>query len=195
MEKILFVVVIILCVILILLLGIVAYSLLRYVKIQEKTSLSPEMEAQSELIKKMPEEIRKEVKAAEELTKTLVGQFCVDHPENPSKGVCSISNEHYCELCITKEKDVRIGRKFLNLFLDTKWQDSFFFSNDKIGSEKLDELIRVKKELWSNKAIPVIAQKQFKINIETNETEVYTVVMTREEDKGIIDTRLGFLNK
>ena len=193
METALFVIIIILCVILILLLGVVAYFLYRYLKLKESDKSSLKKDATKSLEKRMPLEMREKVNEAQKLTKSLVGQFCIDHPENSAKGNCSISNEYYCELCITKEKDVRIARKYLNMFLDTEWKDTFFFNNSEIGTEKLNELFRVKVELWKDKSIPVITQQQFKINIETDDIETYTVVMTREEDQGVIDGRLGFL--
>lgn len=193
MEKILFILVITLCVILIIMLGVVVYFLVRYLKINEKGAPTIEQEVRKSLKERMPAEVRERVKAAEELSKGIVGQFCVDHLENEAKGICSISGEQYCELCITKENDVRIARKFLNLFLDTTWNDTFFFNNKDIGKEKINELMRVKNELWHSKSIPVIAQKQFKINIETDDIETYTVVMTREQDQSEISSRLGFL--
>jgi len=193
METILFSLVIALCVILILMLGVVAYFLFRYLKLKESEKITVEEERKKSLEDRMPLEVRQKVNEAQELSKSLVGQFCVDHPEIAAKGTCSISGEHYCELCITKEKDVRIARKFLNLFLDTDWQDTFFFNNKMMGEDKINELMRVKNELWQVKSVPVIAQKQFKINIETDDIEIYTVVMTRQQDDKLIESRLGFL--
>lgn len=193
MENALFVIVITLCVILIVLLGVVTYFLIRFVKLKEKQTNSVQIEQERSLQERMPEEVKAKVAHAQTISKSLEGRFCVDHPEMPAKGICSISGDHFCELCITKERDVRIARKYLHMFLDTDWQQSYFFNDFEMGETKIAELMRVKADLWRDKEIPVIAQKQFKINIENDDIETYTAVMTREEDKSVIDTRLGFL--
>lgn len=193
MEKALFIIVIILCVVLIILLGVVAYFLYRFLKSKESTLNSVQDQQEKSLEQRMPEEVKAKVAHAQSVTKSLEGRFCIDHPEMPAKGICSISGDQYCELCITKERDVRIARKYLHMFLDTDWKQSYFFNDAQMGEQKIEELMRVKSQLWRNKEVPVIAQKQFKINIENDDIETYTSVLTREEDKSLIESRLGFL--
>lgn len=201
MENLLFIIIIILSVILVVLLGAIVVFLFRYLKMKEadtKDSLSSsEIKLGSNAIsEKMPEEIKKTIQQAQEakVEGTSVG-FCVDHPDLPSKGVCAISNKLYCELCLTKEKDVKIARKFLNLFLDHDWPVQYMVNDTEIGADKLNEVMRVKKELWNSSQLPIITQKQFKINIESDEIEIFTVIMIREKDKAITEQRFGFLTE
>lgn len=124
----------------------------------------------------------------------LIGHKCVDHPELEAKGLCSITDETYCELCITKEKDIRFARKLINLVLDSEWETAAFFLNEELGAEKLNELYKVKKELWKEQNLPLITQKQYKINIENDQIEAYTMVMGRVDDKALWSEKLSFLD-
>lgn len=143
---------------------------------------------------KIPPEVRTNIEQAKESKKQLVGSFCVDHPDLAAKGRCAISDELYCELCLTKENDVKIARKFLSLFLDNEWPTHYMINNSEVGADRLNEVMRVKKELWKDKKIPVITQRQFKINIENDKIETFTAVMFRDEDKEQAVLRFGFLH-
>ena len=125
----------------------------------------------------------------------LLGQCCIDHPELPAKGVCSITDEPYCELCITKENDIRFARKFLNMFLDSEWEMNYFVHDEQIGADTLNELFKVKHDILKELNIPLITQKQFKINIENDKIEPYTVVLGRKSDREQIESKLGFLKQ
>lgn len=196
MEKLLFIIVIILAVILVLLLGAIVYFLFRYLKIKEANSEEgTALDKDHPSFKKIPKEVKENIQSAKESKKQLVGSFCVDHPDLAAKGRCSISDDLYCELCLTKEKDVKIARKYLSLFLDHDWPTVYMLNNEKVGADKLNELMRVKKELWKEKEVPVITQRQFKINIENDEIETFTVVMIREIDQEVAKLRFGFLTE
>lgn len=194
MEKILFAIVILLIVILIVLIGVVGYLLLKYLKLQEQRQARPN-HGVSSYEDKMPKEVKEQIEKArsQKQLDSVHGQFCVDHPENMAKGKCSISGEPYCELCITKEKDVRIARKYLHLFLDNTWENIFFIEDEILGEEKLAKLMDLKKEIWSNDGTPIITQKQFKINVETDMIETFTVVMARPEDSEMVKSKFSFL--
>lgn len=198
MEQALFIIVIILGLILVLLLGAIVFFLFRYLRIKEKNSseLSPNaLSKDHPSYKKVPKEVRENIHSAKESRKQLVGSFCVDHPDLPAKGRCAISDELYCDLCLTKENDVKVARKFLNLFLDHEWPVFQMLNNEEVGADKLNEVMRVKKELWKDGQIPIITQRQFKINIESDEIETFTVIMVREVDKEVAKQRFGFLTQ
>ena len=201
MEKFLYIVIIILAIALIVLLAAITVFLFRYLKIREaekKENFIGGVKGFSAnaLSSKMPKEVKDAIDQSKEVKfEGAAGGFCVDHPDLHSKGMCAISNKLYCELCLTKEKDVKIARKFLNLFLDHKWPVKYMINNSNVGADKLNEVMRVKKELWNSSQIPVITQKQFKINIETDDIETFTVVMIRDKDKVITEQRFGFLDE
>lgn len=194
MENLLLVIVILLAIILILLLVVVCYLLFKYLKLNDSQQ---NCVSQSEVSyeDKIPESIKKQIDAAKSkrIKESIEGQSCVDHPENPAKGKCSISGEAYCELCITKEKDVRIARKFLHLFLDNEWENIYFVEDMLVGEDKIKQLMQIKMDIWNNEGTPIITQKQFKINIETDEIETFTVVMTRPEDSESVKSKFSFL--
>ena len=191
MENILFILVIILALVVIVLLAVMIYFIAKFLKLRDSQQQPQTLSSGFE--DKMPKEVRSEVEAAKASKENMLGKFCIDHPDLEAKGRCSISDEIYCELCITKENDVRIARKFLHLFLDSEWKNTFILNNEDVGADKLNELMRVKKEIWSGHSIPIITQKQFKINIESDKIEIFTVVMSREQDEVMIEKRFGFL--
>lgn len=194
MEKLLYIIIIILAVILVVLLAAIVVFLFRYLKLKETEQIqSTPADPGHPAYQKIPTEVKETIKKAKESKNQLVGSFCIDHPDLPAKGKCSISDELYCELCLTKERDVKIARKFLNLFLDNEWPTFLMLNNNEVGANKLNEVMRVKKELWRERQIPIISQRQFKINIESDEPEIFTVLMVRDSDKEIAAQRFGFL--
>ena len=195
MEKILYIVIILLVLILVILLITITAFLYKYLKLKEGEKLkSSPLDKDHPSFKKIPLEVKSSIEQAKESRKQLVGSFCVDHPDLPAKGRCGIFDELYCELCLTKENDVKIARKFLSLFLDNDWPTHYLVNNNEVGADRLNEIMRVKKELWKSKQIPVITQRQFKINIENDKIEIFTAVMFREIDKEIALQRFGFLH-
>lgn len=136
----------------------------------------------------------KEKKSLEKLLQgdfvPLASQNCVDHPEIPAAGICCLSDEAYCELCLAKENDLKFARKYLGLVLDNTWEDILVVRNEGVGSKKLQEFYQSKKYLWQEFGTPVIAQKQFKINIENDKIEAYTMIKCRPEDKDQVKTSI-----
>ncbi len=143
--------------------------------------------------KEIPSELLAEIERDKNKLNDLPGHYCSDHPELVAKGKCSISDQMYCELCLTKENDIRIARKYLDMLLDSNWNHTYMLNNEQVGADKLNELIKLKKEIWRTEQIPLIVQKQFKINIEKDRIEAYTVVMARESEEEIIKKKFSFL--
>ena len=193
METTLLIIVIILAVLVLMMMGLVSYFLFRYLKLKEKQSsinipLTPNIP-----VEKVPKELLSEINEASLKQREMVGQFCDNHPEHPAYGICSISGEVCCELCITKENDIKISRKYLNLFLDNEWSTLYLLKNNNFGEEKLAEFFNLKNKLWKESGIPIVSQKQFKINVETDEIELYTLFMARESEKEIIKPKFDHL--
>jgi hypothetical protein len=186
MEKLLIAVVVLLAILVVGLLVVVVIFLSKLIKMKEK----PVSESSNDI----SPEVMDAIEQANQTKNNVPSQFCIDHPELPAKGMCSISNEVYCELCLTKEDDVKLARKHLDLWLDSDWEDIYMVSNELTGADKLNELIRKKKEIWLSQSIPMVTQKQFKINIENDRIEAYTMVKARVEDRDLIKTNFDFLN-
>lgn len=186
MENLLIAIVILLAILVIGLLGVVVVFLSKLIKLKETNN--------GDRSKEISAEVMDAIEQANQNKSNVPSQFCIDHPELVGKGMCSISNEVYCELCLTKEDDVKIARKYLDLWLDFEWEDIFMVSNEVTGADKLNELIRLKKEFWHKQNIPLVTQKQFKINIENDRIEAYTMVKGRAEDRDLIKTTFDFLN-
>ena len=169
------------------LLGVVSYFLLKLIKLRKK-ELS--LLAQSQSIDYLNNHGKDSLG---EETGIFSGQNCIDHPELPAKGICSISDLPYCELCLAKEGDIKFARKYLDLILDNTWEEVFILNNEELGADKLNRLYALKKQVWKSDDLPIITQKQFKINIENDRIEAYTMVSCRIEDKDSISSKFDFL--
>lgn len=182
--------IILLCILLLLIfllliiVSVLAYKLL--INSKEKANSEP-----SELLAKAKEIISESGGVIDD--DSQLGPKCVDHPHLYAKGICSITDEPYCELCITKENDIRFARKHISLVMDSEWETLYFLQNERVGADKLNELLTIKHEKWKHENLPLITQKQYKINIENDHIETYTVVMSRVDDKDIWTKDLNFL--
>jgi len=105
--------------------------------------------------------------------------YCVDHPDVFSHGKCAISYDALCENCLTKQENILIGRKYLDLFLDNDWVELQMVKDEK---ELRRSYINIKKRLWEQEDLPVIVQGHFKINIQDDKVEQYIVILSRQED-------------
>ena len=105
--------------------------------------------------------------------------YCTDHPEVFSQGRCAISYEPLCENCLSKQEEILIGRKYLDLYLDNNWSELQMIRESK---EIRTIYIDIKRKLWEEQGLPVLVQGHFKINVEDDQVEQYIVLSSREED-------------
>jgi len=179
----------------------------KFLKLKE-TSLQQKNPRTSSTSKKSAEELLTEIlpvknkKLDPELLTSLRAKkfekapniYCVDHPEEFSSGKCAISGDSYCEHCLTKQGDIKIARKFLDLYLDNEWVEVVMIGNDKENKDIKDRLYKIKKSLWDDESLPVIVQGHYKINVEADEIEEFIVVLTRVDDLEYVKKELEFLN-
>ncbi len=67
--------------------------------------------------------------------------------------------------------------------------------NNQDKKDMFDRLMSIKKDLWDTSSIPVVVQGHYKINVESDEIESYTVLFSREEDVPFIKSELSFINE
>ena len=121
--------------------------------------------------------------------------YCSDHPDMISVGQCAISGESYCEHCLTSQGDVKLAKKYMDLYLDNEWKEVLMLKNQEISQDAADRIVKVKRSLWSEESRPLIVQGHYKINVENDEIEAFTVVIAREDDLEYIKKELSFINK
>lgn len=122
------------------------------------------------------------------------GHFCKDHPEEYSLGLCAISSEPYCEKCMSVQNEVKVAKKYLDIYLDNEWLEVSMLPNHTLSHDMIERLIKIKEDLWQNKNLPLMIQGHHKINVDTDEIEIYTVIFARSEDKDFIRSELSFIN-
>lgn len=122
------------------------------------------------------------------------GHFCIDHPEEYSLGLCAISSEPYCEKCMSVQNEVKVAKKYLDIYLDNEWKEVSMLPNHMLSHDMIERLIKIKDDLWKNKNLPLMIQGHHKINVDTDEIEIYTVIFARSEDTDFIKNELSFIN-
>jgi len=200
MDNLLIILVIILLISVIILIGVLAFFGNRFLKMKEEERLNPILKKNLDDTQIDSPETHKAI-SPELLSALRSGKkqethalYCTDHPDEVSNGKCAISGDAYCAHCLTKQGDIRIARKYLDLYLDNEWEDIYMVPTDKKNTEVKDRLMKVKKELWDEKSLPIIIQGHYKINIQDDEIEEFIVVLTRNEDKEFIKGELSFLS-
>lgn len=201
-NNLLLILVIILILAILVMIALIGYFGYRFLKIREKEagkkSDDETLPAKTVLI---PEVVRHSKDVSPELLKSLrarkeeprPGLYCVDHPDEIAKGLCAISAEPYCEHCLTKQGDVRISKKYLDLYLDNEWIQVVMIQNNESNQDLKDRIMKVKRSLWTEKSLPLIVQGHFKINVQEDLIEEYTVVMSRVSDKDFVQKELSFV--
>jgi len=194
--------VIVLIVAILILIATLAYFGHRFLKLREQEAANKitntnsldqsEMKIEPKVRKKeISPEMLKSLRANKEQAESSL--YCTDHPEEFSNGKCAISGESYCAHCLTKQGDVRISRKYLDLYLDNEWEQIKMFECDEENLELKKRVLKIKKELWMDENLPIIIQEHFKINVEDDEIEEYTVILSRQQDKEYISKELSFI--
>lgn len=199
-NNLLIILVIILIVFIVVLIGLLAYFGHRFLKIREleakkvqsSTDQKTETKKKSSMIhKKINPELLEALRAKKEEAEHSL--YCVDHPDEFAKGKCAISGEPYCGHCLTKQGDVRISRKYLDLYLDNEWAEVMMIPNDDHNKDVKSRLMKMKKEMWETENLPLIVQEHYKINVQADEIEEYTVILSRVDDLNYVKKELSFI--
>jgi hypothetical protein len=122
------------------------------------------------------------------------GHFCIDHPDEYSLGLCAISGEPYCEKCLSVQSDVKVAKKYLDIYLDNEWEEVIMLANQSLSTDMIERLVKMKEALWKEENLPLMVQGHHKINVETDDIEIYTVIFARKEDKDYIKGEISFIN-
>lgn len=197
-------IILILCVIA--LIAVLSFIGLRFLKIREKelelqksnnpeklthdSIENPEREKKIKLTRTVSADLLKALRMRQESG----GHFCIDHPDEYSLGLCAISSEPYCEKCMSVQNEVKVAKKYLDIYLDNKWEEVSMLPNKVLSHDMIERLIKIKEEMWKGKNLPLMIQGHHKINIDTDEIEIYTVIFARTEDKDYIKGELSFIN-
>jgi hypothetical protein len=146
MDNLIIILIIALIIFIGILIALLAYFGHRFLKLREleaKNGDRPKTTEASPLKTTMKPEVLEALRAKKEEKKTSL--YCVDHPEEFAKGRCAISGESYCEHCLTKQGDVRISKKYLDLYLDNEWVEVSMIPNDDENIDLKERILKMKK--------------------------------------------------
>lgn len=199
MEQTLLLIVIVLVFILVLFLGALTIIGMKFLKLKEsqKNQIAPtekleEKVEEKEVFKKVSPEVLKSLRSNAKYQTQKA--YCVDHASEISVGVCSISGESYCEHCLATYNNMKFAKKFLDIYLSSDWPELTTIAETIGNKDLIERIYKAKKELWLERALPVIVQGQYKINIDTDEIESFVVILTRIEDQETIKNEFSFIH-
>jgi hypothetical protein len=202
-EQLIFVLVAILLLITLVVIGVLVYFGHRFLRLKELERLNQIQKSTKETMEEIQDlkqvdktvdpELLKALRAKHKDTEHLAS-VCVDHPDEPAVKRCAISGDPFCEHCITRQNDTWVARKYLDLFLDSDWEELMMLPDHKTEHDVKTRLSKMKSDLWKKKGIPVIIQSNYKINVEEDEIESYTVVVVRQEDRNYVKKELSFVH-
>lgn len=181
------------------LIGYLVYFSHRFLRLQESKKQEQEVENKElsleELVKsgKLTPELAKIVKESEGKS-NLEAKLCSDHPDTPAFKQCALSGEYLCANCITKQRDTWVAKKYMDLFLDSNWEEFIMLANTEENQDNIQEILDRKRELWSGDNVPLIVQGHYKINVENDNIESFTVVLIRPEDRDKIQQALSIFH-
>lgn len=124
----------------------------------------------------------------------LSGDYCIDHPSEVSIGNCAISGNAYCNHCLKTFQNVKVGKKFLNMYLASDWIDFLIIPKKDIYEDVDINLLELKRQLWEQNQLPVIVQNHHKINIDDDKIESFTVFKGRKADLDALRIRFRELS-
>lgn len=203
-SNLLIILVTVLIIFIMVLIGLLAYFGHRFLKVKELEaaknisaykSMATQKDSNVQQIEKR--KINPELMSALRAKKEEVEQslYCVDHPDEFAKGKCAISLEPYCEHCLTKQGDVKISRKYLDLYLDNDWVEVLMVPNDAHNSDVKERILKMKKSMWDSQSLPLIIQEHYKINVQDDEIEEYTVILSRVDDEKYVKKELSHIKE
>jgi hypothetical protein len=184
---------------LVLMVAVMGYLGFRFIKMKEienqikmRTQYADQTPQSAQTKKEISQELIKSLKKTEDAQ--LIKHKCVDHPDREVKGKCLISGDYFCEECITVYKDMKFGKKYIELFLASEWVEVVTIPNDDHQADVTERINKMKMEFWKEKKLPLIVQGHYKINIQTDQIESFTVIMSRVKDKELFKKEFSFIN-
>jgi hypothetical protein len=205
-SNLLIILVAILIIFIIVLIALLAYFGHRFLKLRELEAQNknqpPKVTAETQEVlpkeksvihKKISPELMASLRAKKKEAEASL--YCVDHPDEFANGKCAISSEPYCEHCLTKQGDVRISRKYLDLYLDNEWTEVRMIANDESNKDVKNRIMKMKKEMWETENLPLIVQEHYKINVQDDEIEEFTVILSRVDDQDYVKKELAYIKE
>ena len=160
----------------------------RFLKLREESDRQDPAEKKLPTLRRPGSDILKALRS--EQTR---GHYCADHGDMVAVGQCAISGESYCEHCLTVQKELKLAKKHLDLYLDSEWVEVVMLHNEDISQDAAERIVKVKRALWESEGLPMIVQGHYKINVQSDEIEGYTVVIARKDDREFIRKELSFI--
>jgi hypothetical protein len=174
---------------LVMILGIMAFLVYRYLKQKDiKGKLS--MEAQEP---QYHPGILERMQDLKKFKPKRVDLFCPIHPEEPGEVNCAICDKLYCRSCIRPFKTLHFCKEHIPLLLKGEWEDVLTV---KTSTENPDEGVRLyeaKKHLFQNKHLPTYIETHYKINVDGDFIETYLVVFSLKENVERVSEELNDL--
>lgn len=175
---------------LVLILGTLAFLIYKLIKNQSKSGASetsvienPEEKYHPAILERMEEMKRIKASKRAEL-------FCPNHPDEPGEASCAICDKLFCKACIKPFKTLHFCREHLPLVMNHEWEEVLTLKTSTHDPEHGVQLFDSKKRLFENLNLPTYIETHYKINVDQDYIETYLVMFSIKENMEVVKSNL-----
>jgi hypothetical protein len=180
---------------LVLILGILAFLVYRLIKNKD----TPETPTQPLADMKAPEAqyhpaILERIKEMQKIKPKRAQLFCPNHTEEPGEASCAICDNLFCKACIRPFKSLHFCKEHLPLIMRHEWDEVLTIKTSTHDPEEGVRLYDVKKRILEEQNIPTFIETHYKINVDHDYIETYLVLYATKESVESVRSLIGTIN-
>lgn len=179
---------------LVLILGVLAFLVFRLIKGQGKNTGT---EGASTAEEKKPGEkyhpkILERMKELHQFRPKRTDLFCPNHTDEPGEASCAICDKLFCKSCIRPFKSLHFCREHLQLIMRHEWDEVLTLKTSTHNPEEGVNLFETKKRIFEEFKLPTYIETHYKINVDHDYIETYLVLFAVRESveniKGLLSS-------
>lgn len=177
---------------LVLILGVLAFLIFRLIKGQkrnEETSI-PSLADNKNTEEKYHPEILERIKEIQKIRPRQNDLFCPNHRDEPGEASCAICDKLFCKTCIRPFKSLHFCREHLQLIMRHEWEEVLTLKTSTHDPEEGVKLFETKKRLFEEMNLPTYIETHYKINVDHDYIETYLVLFSIRENIDAVRSNL-----
>lgn len=167
---------------LVLIMGTLAFLVYRLIK------QPPNTDAQTE--DKFHPAIQERLKELKAVKPRRADLFCPNHPDEPGEVTCAICDRLFCKACIKPFKTLHFCKEHLPLVMRHDWEEVLTVKTSTHDPEEGVRVYDAKKRLFEDQNLPTYIETHYKINVDQDYIETYLVVFAIKENVEVVKQAL-----
>lgn len=104
--------------------------------------------------------------------------FCPNHTDEPGEATCAVCDRYFCKACIRPFKALHFCKEHLQLIMRHDWDEVLTVKTSTQDPEEGVRLYEIKKQLFEEMNLPTYVETHYKINLDQDYIETYLVVFS-----------------